>query len=206
MKPWKKLHNICNPPAASCMFSLQALYEAYFPFVLKRAVFQKLNIALAINNCCDVFQSGFPPHHTERKSRSQQTPTYDQTSGNLGGTFWHSADGFESHLKYRDYFVSIGNYTSESTKMTCGVPQRSMLGPLLFNIHMLPLMQMMENSKISYRSYAYGKQIYIMTSPGDYGSRKTLSKCIEQTNHQMCQNILKLNKDITEIVVLEPNK
>ncbi|MBJ7883218.1 reverse transcriptase domain-containing protein, partial [Gelidibacter salicanalis] len=39
---------------------------------------------------------------------------------------------FESYLKDRNNFVSIGKYTSELTNMTCGVPQGSILGPLLF--------------------------------------------------------------------------
>lgn len=39
---------------------------------------------------------------------------------------------FESYLQDRDYFVSLGNYyTSKQTKIKCGVPQGSILGPLL---------------------------------------------------------------------------
>ena len=44
---------------------------------------------------------------------------------------------FESYLKDRKNVVSIGNYTSAWTNMTCGVPQGSILGPLLVNIYML---------------------------------------------------------------------
>ena len=85
--------------------------------------------------------------------------------------------------------------------MTCGVPQGSILGPLLFNIHMLPLAQIMKNNKISYHSYADDTHIYVTISPGDYAPIQTLSKCIEQINDWMCQNFLQLNKDKTEVMV-----
>ena len=107
-------------------------------------------------------------------------------------------DGFESYLKDRDYFVSIGNYESERMKMTCGVPQGSILGPLLFNIYMLPIAQIMENNKTCYHSYADDTQIYITISPRDYNPIQALIKCIEQINDWMCQNFLQLNKNKTE--------
>ena len=85
-------------------------------------------------------------------------------------------------------------------KITSGVPQGSILGPLLFNIYMLPLAQIMENNEICYHSYADDTQIYITISPGDYNPIQTLSRCIEQINDLMCQSFLQL-KDETEIIV-----
>ena len=97
--------------------------------------------------------------------------------------------------------MSIANYTSQRSKITCRVPQGSILGHLLFNIYMLLLAQIMESNKISYHYYADETQIYITIPPGDYGPIQMLIICIDQINDWMCQNFLWLNKDKTEVNV-----
>ena len=89
--------------------------------------------------------------------------------------------------------------------MTSGVPQGSILGPLLFNIYMLLLTQMKTNM-ICYHSYADDTHIYITISPGDCNPIQTQSRCIEQINDWMCQSFLRFNKDETEMMFLEPRK
>ncbi len=84
--------------------------------------------------------------------------------------------------------------------MTCGVPQGSILEPLLFCLYMLPLSQIMRKNQIAYHSYADDTQIYLALSPNDYSPIDSLCQCIDENNSWMCQNFLQLNKEKTEVI------
>jgi len=84
--------------------------------------------------------------------------------------------------------------------MTCGDPQGSILAPLLFNVSMLPMSQMMRKNQISYHSYADNTQIYLALSPNNYNPTDSLCQCIDEVNSWMCQNCLQLNKDKTDVI------
>ncbi len=98
------------------------------------------------------------------------------------------------------YYVSIGEHKSKWTSMTCGVPQGSILAPLLFSLYMLPLSQIMRKHQIAYHSYADDTQIYLALSPNDYSPIDSLCQCIDEINSWMCQNFLQLNKEKTEVI------
>ncbi len=87
--------------------------------------------------------------------------------------------------------------------MTYGVPQGSILAPLLFSLYMLPLSQIMRKNQIAYHSYADDTQIYLALSPNDYSPIESLCQCIDEINSWMCQNFLQLNKEKLKSLHLE---
>ena len=55
-----------------------------------------------------------------------------------------------SYLEGWRYFVTIGSYESDRMAMMYEVPQGSVVGPLLFNLNMLALGQILQNNNIDY--------------------------------------------------------
>jgi len=92
---------------------------------------------------------------------------------------------------------------SEHYGVLCGVPQGSILGPLLFNLYMLPLGHIIMRHNISFHSYADDAQLCVAVSPDDTAEQiDSLANCIQDINDWMSQNFLKLNKDKTEVLII----
>jgi len=84
--------------------------------------------------------------------------------------------------------------------MKCGVRKGSILAPLLFNLYILPMSQIMRKNQIAYHSYADDKKLYLALSPNDYSPIDSLCQCIDEVNSWLCQNFLQSNKDKTEVI------
>ncbi len=46
---------------------------------------------------------------------------------------------FKSYLANRSFSVRLGNFSSLPAKLSCGVPQGSILAPILISLYLLPL-------------------------------------------------------------------
>ena len=109
-----------------------------------------------------------------------------------------SLNWFKSYLSNRKQFVTINQSQSDLLKINCGVPQGSVLGPLLFLIYIndLPLI----SNKLEFFLFADDTNIYYESSDL-INLEKTINKELKKLYHWLCSNRLALNIDKTNFVL-----
>ncbi len=108
---------------------------------------------------------------------------------------------FTSYLKGRSFSVAIENFTSVNAACTCGVPQGSVLGPVLFSLYLLPLAMIFCKYQISYHLYADDIQLYLPMKPDDNISLQSLIDRVSEVKTWMADFFLQLNDSKTEVLV-----
>ena len=200
--------------------------------VLERVVASQLHTFLNHHDLYEPFQSGFRSCHSTETAllRIVNDLLLSADSGSLNililldlsaafdtinhnvlisrlsaiGVSGTALNWFQSYLTNRKQFVTLGPHQSPKSPVTRGVPQGSVLGPLLFLIYILPLGQIIRSHGLNFHCYADDIQLYLTTpSPSDPPPR-SLTECLSDLKLWMQNNFLKLNTDKTEILLIGP--
>uniref|UniRef100_A0A8C2GGG5 Reverse transcriptase domain-containing protein n=1 Tax=Cyprinus carpio TaxID=7962 RepID=A0A8C2GGG5_CYPCA len=182
--------------------------------ILEKVVSSQLYSFLKKNGICEDFQSGFRPYHSTETALLRLTndlllssdrgcisllvlldlsaafDTIDHTIllhrlehfvGINGSEFaW-----FKSYLYDRHQFVAVNEEVSYRSQVQYGVPQGSVIGPLLFTLYMLPLGNIIRKHGVSFHCYADDTQLYISSRPGETYQFENLTECIVDIKNWM---------------------
>lgn len=107
------------------------------------------------------------------------------------------------YLADRSQSVSINGTVSSAMTLMHGVPQGSVLGPLLFLIYMLGVGDVISNKGMYYKLYADDIQIYTSALPQHLpASAIKMEQCIDQVKDWLTTNFLCLNESKSECILL----
>jgi hypothetical protein len=110
----------------------------------------------------------------------------------------------KSYLSGREFKVKCGNDIGSPVSLDTGVPQGSILGPILFNCYLTPLFKELDNLGIMFHNYADDIQIWCEYDPrnhdGEARCREKLARALELIVEWMCSHCLKLNCNKTVFI------
>ena len=114
---------------------------------------------------------------------------------------------FKSFLVGRSQCVLIDSVLSEPLELSFGVPQGSVLGPVLFNIYVSSVSSVFSAAGFNCLGYAddnMGYQVFSVTSQSQV-LNFDVPQCIQDLKDWMSSYFLQLNEDKTKIIVFGSN-
>ncbi len=188
---------------------------------LERVVFNQVTAFLTQNNLLDSNQSGFRSgHSTEtallsvvedlRLARTASkssllillylSAAFDTVNHQIllstllrKGISGTALQWFDSYLSDRSFKVSWRGEVSKSQHLATGVPQGSVLGPLLFSVYMASLGSVIHKHGFSYHCYADDTRLYLSFHPDDLTIAARISACLADISSWMKDHHLQLN-------------
>ena len=105
---------------------------------------------------------------------------------------------FSSYLTDRTHYVSLSNHCSAFTHVHSGVPQGSVLGPILFTMYIKPFSDIIDSHSIIHHSFADELQLHMSAPPNKiYELLHSMQSCISEVIAWATANMLKLNDNKT---------
>ncbi len=196
---------------------------------LERVVFNQVSLLLSQNNKLDAKKSGFRSGHSTETALLSVTEAlriakadskssvlilldlsaaFDTVNHQILLSTLSSLDitgiplrWFESYLTGRSFRVAWGGEVSKAHKLVTGVPQGSVLGPLLFSTYTTSLAPIIQAHGFSYHFYADDTQLYLSFRPDDPTVAARISGCLADISAWMKEHHLQLNLVKTELLV-----
>ena len=110
---------------------------------------------------------------------------------------------FKTYLTSRSFSVLASGFASSPYPLSCGVPQGSVLGPILFNMYTTPLSTLISSRALNHNLYADDTQICISFAPKTVTTEITkLQDTISDISSWMTANLLSLNPCKTEFMLI----
>uniref|UniRef100_A0A3B3BYA6 Reverse transcriptase domain-containing protein n=1 Tax=Oryzias melastigma TaxID=30732 RepID=A0A3B3BYA6_ORYME len=229
VKPLIKRPNLDNSVLANFR-SISRL--PFLSKILEKVVYLQLQSFLNENDVMERFQSGFKTLHSTESALLRVfndifratddgnfvvlllldlSAAFDTVDHNLllsrlkglAGICGTALDWLRSYLTDRTVCVSMSGSYSSTAPLLFGVPQGSILGPLLFSLYLLPLGAILRKHGVSFHCYADDSQIYLPIRKG--GSVTPLLSCLQDIKDWMALSFLSFNDKKTEVMVFGPS-
>ena len=164
--------------------------------LLERVVFTQIEFYLDASKLLPSHQSAY------RKFHSTETLLARVASDSRSfGISDQALRWFTSYLTDRFQSIHFAGKTSSSTLVSCGVPQGSVLGPLLFLLYTADIGSIASKYNITSHSFADDTQLYLSGDPSEAQFlRSSTVACINEITEWCAANKLKLNPNKTEFL------
>jgi len=123
-----------------------------------------------------------------------------QTEFRVTGT---APSWLRSYLSGRSQFVKLGSHQSPAVSLNVGVPQGSVLGPILFAVYRSPVSDIIAEHGVQFHQYADDTQRHLaMRADNTAAGLSMLAACTSDVRLWYMQNGLQLKTDKSEALIV----
>jgi len=114
------------------------------------------------------------------------------------GTKGSASTWFKSYLTEGSFSVNLGDCSSSSAPLIFGVPQPSILGPILFNLYVLPVGSIFRKHDIPFHCFADDIQVFLLIKSNSKNPVESLLDCLSDLQIWLKSNFLNFNESKTD--------